>query len=110
MGDVKLIMLNNGLQIIGEIVKIEPGDVQDGRQGKVLVANPVTVVIVPNKTQTPQQTQIGFGSFLEYVEEYKTGIPLHVTDILTVVTPVENLIRHYNSLFSGLVLPPGING
>jgi hypothetical protein len=110
MGDIKLIVLNNGLQIMGEIVSTEAADASVYGQGKVLVINPVSVVMVPSKTPGQHQAQIGFGSFLEYVEEYKTGIPLHVTDILTVVTPVPDLLNHYKTLFSGLVLPPGING
>jgi hypothetical protein len=110
MGDIKLILLNNGLQIMGEVVGTEAADASLHAQGKVLVAKPVSVMMMPSKTAGSTQTQIGFGSFLEYVEEYKTGIPLHVTDILTIVTPVEDLLRHYKTLFSGLVLPPGING
>jgi hypothetical protein len=110
MGDVKLIVLNNGVQIIGEVVKTEASDAALHSQGKVLVANPVSVVMIPNKNPGEHQAQMGFGSFLEYVEEYKTGIPLHITDILTIVTPVESMSKHYRGLFSNLVLPPGING
>jgi hypothetical protein len=110
MGDIKVIVLNNGFQLMGEIVSTEPSDASIHSQGKVVVKNAVSVGLIPSKTPGQGQAQIGFGPFLEYVEEYKTGIPLHVTDILTVVTPVQDLLNHYKQLFSGLVLPPGING
>lgn len=99
--NVKLIVLNNGLQLLGEVEKREA----EGNLAKIYVANPVNVMLVPAKDR--QSTQMMFSPFLAYCEEHKTGIPLHVTDILTVVTPVEDVLREYASMFSGLVLPKG---
>lgn len=113
MGDVKLIVLNNGLQLIGEIISVEHGDVATHSLGKLVVANPVTVHIVPTKDQTtPGQTknQIGFGAFLDYSEEFAAGIPFSISDVLTVVTPRAELIEHYRSLFSNIILPNGPTG
>ena len=53
---------------------------------------------------------MAFAPFLQYTEEWESGVPFAVRDILTVATPVRDLENSYNGAFgSGLVLPPGIS-
>lgn len=103
MGDVRLIMLNNGLQLVG---------VYEGKEensGSILLSSPVQLIIIPQKEGSPNQIGMAFAPFLQYTEEWKTGIKFVVSDVLTVATPVRDLISSYNQTFgSGLVLPPGV--
>jgi hypothetical protein len=42
---------------------------------------------------------MNFVPFLEYSEEFKTGIVLDINDILCITTPVKELLNEYNKLF-----------
>ena len=100
---VKLIMFNNGLQVIGEYErKVES-------EGVAVIKKPVQLVMMPKDAVQPGQVGMAFAPFLQYATEWETGVSFLVTDMLTVVTPVTELLNSYNTTFgSGLVLPPGI--
>jgi hypothetical protein len=59
---------------------------------------PVQVVSVPPRSQS-DQGGIAFSPFLEYSEEFKTGITIYKMDVLTVTTPVTELLNQYNQIF-----------
>ena len=102
---VKLIMFNNGLQVLGTFEKKD----EDGKS--VVLSKPVQLVMVPTQDQTakPGQVNMAFAPFLQYTEEWDKGMSFMVADILTVVTPARDLENNYNTTFgSGLMLPPGI--
>jgi len=101
---VKLIVFNNGLQIVGDVVG------KDVEAGKVVVEKPVQVIMAPSKDRGGNDSAtLGFAPFLQYSVQWKTGIPFTVADILTVVDPLNELVSSYNSTFgSGIILPPGI--
>jgi hypothetical protein len=103
---VKMIVFSNGLQIIGDYKR------KDEAENVVIVEKPVQVVMVPNQDPAgkPGQVSMGFSPFLQYTEEWETGVPFLVDDMLTVVTPVRELENAYSSQFgSGIVMPPGIS-
>jgi hypothetical protein len=64
----------------------------------VTVAEPVQVISVPPRSAT-DPGGIGFVPYLEYSEEFKTGISFHEEDILTINTPVVELLNQYNKMF-----------
>lgn len=100
---VKLVVFNNGLQIIGEYV----GGTED-RCAKI--SKPVQLIMMPNQNaEKPGQVGMAFAPFLQYTEEWETGVPFVTEDMLTVATPQRDLENSYNTSFgSGLLLPPGV--
>lgn len=106
MSEVKLVVFNNGLQVIGTY------ESKDKETGSVTISKPVQLIMMP-QAQTPTskegQVGMGFAPFLQYTDEWKTGLTFVVTDVLTVATPLRDLVNSYNQTFgSGLVLPPGV--
>lgn len=106
MSEVKLVVFNNGLQVIGVY------ETKNEKTGSITISKPVQLVMMPQaSTPTSKDGQVGmaFAPFLQYTEEWKTGLTFVVTDILTVATPLRDLVNSYNQTFgSGLVLPPGV--
>jgi signal recognition particle receptor subunit beta len=48
---------------------------------------------------------VTFSPFLQFVEEFRTGVKINRSDVLTVNTPVKEVLNQYNSIFgSGIVL------
>jgi len=98
-------MFNNGLQVVGDYTKT------DGVEKSILMTKPVQLVQVPDASGVPGRVSMGFSPFLQYLTEWETGITFMVADILTVGTPLSELVNNYNTSFgSGLVLPPGVAG
>lgn len=85
--DVKLITFKTNHTIIAQ-VDCTP-------EGMVVVKQPVQVVVQPSK----EGSMMGFAPFLEYCDEFKTGIKLSNEDILCITTPVRELINQYNEVF-----------
>lgn len=102
---VKILMFNNGLQIIGDVTN------KDTTGNAVIVTKPVQLVFAPSEDPSKKgSSSLGFAPFLQYAEEWKTGVSFMVADILTVATPMVELLNGYNQTFgSGLVLPGGIS-
>jgi hypothetical protein len=107
MGDIRLICFNNGLQVVADIAE------KDASVGSVTLKNAVQLVNVPLTAADQKEGRAGlaFAPFLKYTEEWDTtGIIVFTRDILTVNTPVRELLNAYNSQFgSGLVLPTGLH-
>lgn len=75
---------------------------------EVVVKHPVMVMLVPSRDRS-ESSSIAFTPFLNYTEEFETGIKIHRSDILTMTTPVVELLNQYNSIFgSGIVLASGL--
>lgn len=105
MGDVKLVVFNNGLQIIGVY------ESKDIEKNSINLIKPVQLMMVPNSQPGAKEGQVGmaFAPFLQYTEEWSTGVPFVIADVLTVVTPMRELLNSYNTSFgSGLVLAGGL--
>ena len=86
---VKLITLKTNHTLLGDVT--ESADI-------VKIKQPVQVVSVPPSQQNPQGG-IGFAPFLEFTEEWNTGIEVDLEDILTINTPVRELQNQYNTAF-----------
>lgn len=101
---VKLLMFNNGLQVVGKLEEKS----EDGKS--VVISKPVQLVVVPNEDPAKKgQVGMAFAPFLQYASEWEKGVTFMVADILTVVTPVRDLENNYSTTFgSGLLLPPGV--
>jgi hypothetical protein len=58
---------------------------------------------------TKEGPMMAFSPFLDYCDEFKTGIKLSMTDVLCITTPVRELENQYNSVFgSGITIASSI--
>jgi hypothetical protein len=93
---VKLITFKTNQTILADVT--ETGDTVQAKQT-------VQVVVQPQNGQP----MMGFVPFLEFTQEFKTGITFNKTDILTINTPVVELENEYNRLFgSGIEIASSI--
>lgn len=98
---IKLITFKTNQTILAEVVRES--------QSGITVKTPVQVVSMPNQNGPMEASQLAFMPFLEYSEEFKTGIQFNLDDILTVNTPVRELENQYNQIFgSGIQIASSI--
>jgi hypothetical protein len=68
---------------------------------EILMKQPVQVIMQPTK----DGPMMGFGPFLEYCDEFKTGIKISMNDVLCIVTPITELVNQYSQVFgSGITI------
>jgi hypothetical protein len=89
---IQLITLKSEKTYLCEVVEDET------LPGAIIMKHPVQVVMMPPRSQT-DAGGLAFIPFLEFSEQFKTGIPLSPTDVLTVTTPVTELLNQYNKMF-----------
>lgn len=70
------------------------GDVEAGG-GLISIKKPVQVA----SQVTKDGPMIGFIPYLEYAQEFETGIEINPSDILTINLPVRELENQYNQMF-----------
>lgn len=100
MSDVKCFTFKTHQTIMGEVV-------DDGDVGFVL-KNPMQVIAVPPRSAN-DSGGVGFAPYLAFVEEFDRGIKFKYDDVLTVNTPVIDLLNQYNRMFSKIeIAPPGL--
>lgn len=94
---VKLVTFKTNHTIMGEL------DCND--QNEIIIKQPVQVVMQPSK----EGPMMGFGPFLDYSQEFKTGIKISMNDVLCITTPVVELENQYNQVFgSGITIASSI--
>ena len=94
---IKLYTLKTNHTLLGEIV--------NENAISVTIKFPVQVVMQP----TREGNVLGFSPFVEYSEEFKTGINILKSDILTTTTPIRELENQYNQIFgSGIEIASAI--
>jgi hypothetical protein len=71
------------------------GDLDEVMNGVYSIKQPVQVVMQPTK----EGPAIAFLPFLEFAQEFKTGIQIPKQDVLVVNTPVIELENQYNQIF-----------
>ena len=93
---VKLITFKTNQTVMAEVTE---------QEHTVVAKQTVQVVVQPQNGQP----MMGFVPFLEYTEEFKTGIDFNKSDILTINTPLVELLNEYNRLFgSGIEIASSI--
>ena len=94
---VKCLTFKTHQTIIGEF--LDEGDVG------VLIKNPVQVISVPPRSAN-DPGGVGFAPYLAFVEEFDKGIVIKQEDILTINTPVADLLENYRRMFSKIEIAP----
>lgn len=93
---IKLVTFKTNQTVIGTI---------DTDDKKITIKEPVQVVVQPGK----DGPMMGFVPFLEFSQEFKTGIQFPLVDVLTINTPVVELENEYNKIFgSGITIASSI--
>ena len=94
---VKLITLKTNHTILGSVNDQITDSVTQ-------IKEPVQVVQVPQRSAN-EQPGLAFVPFLEFSQEFKTGITIDNEDILCITTPVVELENQYNQIFgSGITI------
>jgi len=97
MNKIKLVTLKTNQTLLAEV------DCTDSNE--VSLKQPVQLLI----QQTQQGPMMGFNPFLDYAEEFLTGIKMSMNDILTINTPSVELVNQYNKVFgSGIQIASAI--
>jgi hypothetical protein len=60
-----------------------------------LLKEPVQVIMQPTK----EGPMMAFSPFLDYCEEFKTGIRIQKEDVLCITTPMREIENQYNQVF-----------
>jgi hypothetical protein len=84
---LKLITLRTAQTLIGEL--------DCTKENEVSIKQPVQVIVQPSK----DGTVMGFAPFLEFADEFRTGIKISLDNILCITTPVRELENQYNKVF-----------
>ena len=83
---LKLITFKTNHTILGEVTE---------EKNHLKIKQPVQVIVQPTK----DGPMMAFVPFIEFCEEFKTGVEIKMIDVLTVTSPVVELENQYNSIF-----------
>lgn len=91
---IKIIKLITGEELLGEILP----------SSEVIckVKNPVRIVVMPNKID-PKTPNIGFAPWAEFSDDKE--FILDKSHVLAIMTPINEFVNQYNTMFGGLVVP-----
>jgi hypothetical protein len=94
---LKLVTFKTNQTLIGEVVS--------ETNTHITLKQPVQVIVQPTK----EGPMMGFSPFLEFAEEFKTGITLPKDNIQCITTPMVELVNQYNQVFgSGIQIASSI--
>lgn len=72
---------------------------------EISLKEPVQVIVQPTK----EGPMMGFAPFLDYAEEFNTGIKVSMNDVLCLTTPSRELQNQYSKMFgSGIQIASAI--
>ena len=72
---------------------------------EIIITKPVQVVVQPTK----DGPMMGFAPFLDFAEEFNSGIPIGMENVLCITTPSRDLENQYNKMFgSGIEIASAI--
>ena len=91
--NVKYIKLLNGEELVAEVL------VDDL---KTVLKNPIRLVIVPSKAD-PKTPSVGLAPWAEFSDDKE--ITIDKSHILAVMSPIQEIVNQYNSIFGGIVAP-----
>ena len=96
--DIKILKMLSGEMVIATLVHED--------EDEDILRNPVRIAVVPNRV-VPEQPQVGFAPWVEFTSDKEFIVQkFHV---ILCVNPVEEFIKQYNSMFSGIIAPRQAN-
>jgi hypothetical protein len=88
---IKLLTLKTNHTLLGNVIDLPEFNY-------VTIKEPVQVVQIPPRAANDTGS-IAFSPFLDYTNEFRSGIQIIKNDILTTTTPILELENQYNSIF-----------
>ena len=70
-------------------------EIELGIGNEILIRKPVQVVVQPTK----DGPMMGFAPFLDFAEEFTTGIKFSMDNVLCITTPSKDLENQYSKMF-----------
>ena len=93
---LKLLTFKTNQTILGEVTET---------LNSWMIKQPVQVIVQPTK----EGPMMGFSPYLEFAEEFKTGIDIPKDVVQSVTTPIVELSNQYNQVFgSGIQIASAI--
>lgn len=92
--NIKIIHLTTGEELIGEVMS--------ETDTKLVVKNPVRIVVIPTADQA--NPKVGFGPFTQWTEDKE--LTLNAYHVTFTGTPINEFLNQYTAMFGGLVIPP----
>ena len=65
------------------------------KNDELVLKEPVQVIMQPTK----EGPMMAFAPFLEYCEEFNTGIKITMDNVICITTPSRELVNQYNKVF-----------
>lgn len=96
--NLKIIKLVTGDDLLAEVVNRSTTQFE---LPSVTFKNPVRIVVVP--TKDPRTPSVGFAPWGEFSDDKEFTIDK--TNILCIMTPIQEFINQYNTMFGGIVAP-----
>lgn len=90
----KIIKLITGEELLAEIMP--------SSESICKIKNPVRIIVMPNKMD-PKTPNIGFAPWAEFSDDKE--FTLDRSHVLAIMTPINEFVNQYNSMFGGLVVP-----
>jgi len=97
MNEIKCFTFKTHQTIMGEIV-------DDGDVGFNLKHPMQVIAVSPRSANDPGG--VGFAPYLAFTDEFDKGINFKYDDVLTVNTPVTDLLEQYRRVFSSIEIAP----
>lgn len=96
MSNIRVVTLSNGVNVVGDVV--------ENTSTHIKIKEPVQIISMPPRGTNDSST-IAFVPFLEYTDEFSSGIRLNQNDVMTINTPVREILNQYNKVFgSGITI------
>ena len=92
MSNIKLVTLKNNNTYLADIMD------DPELPGAVVMKEPLQIIMVPPRAPNTDPG-LAFVPFLEFCEEFKSGIVISPNDVLTITTPITQLLNQYNQMF-----------
>lgn len=96
MSDVKLVRFLNGEEVLAVLEEKSVG-----LQTKVVLKNPIRVVIMPSRDRT--QPSIGLAPWIEFSDDKE--ISVDSSHILAIVNPIKEFVEQYKATTSKILTP-----
>lgn len=91
---IRIIKLITGEEILAEV--------KSEFTNPLNIKNPVRIIVMPNKID-PKTPNIGFAPWAEFSDDKE--FVLDKSHVVAIMTPINEFVNQYNSMFGGLVVP-----
>lgn len=91
VGQIKLIRLRTGEEIIAKVVKLEED----------LITLEKVTILLPTQTNS-----LALAPFMPYTKIDDTGVDMSMWDVMFTLDPVDDLLSRYKEIHGDLITPP----